>query len=238
MKWRQAAAVAAEVMADTLYARYYDLPPVSTWDPIDDAEGGLMDRVRVRWGRRTAEDFAQVCNERAREAAAGDGSFVARNGTVIEQSQILTTHNLAPLVSRLSLTDRLETTAADLGLRAIKWIVREQNTLHDSWRSQLQMLKNTAYAWRQALFFLSFAPEVDQHAVVSQAKAQIASQPDDWQQRFAPVTHGLDEVLAGRRFDSLGRVGTTGRRFLGWSVGPHWLLPPPATPHEKRLLLP
>ena len=41
-------------------------------------------------------------------ARPGDGSFVARNGTVIEQSQVLTTHNLAPLVGGLGLADRLQ----------------------------------------------------------------------------------------------------------------------------------
>jgi hypothetical protein len=150
LKWREAAALASDVMAGTLYARYYDLPTGAAWPPIDDRTPGLAERVKTRWGKKTATDFAHVCNDRSREAALGDGSFIARNGTVIEQSQILTTHNLAPVVDRLGLTSRVTDSGAEWATAAFAWIVREQNTRYDSWRSQLQMLKNTAYAFRQA----------------------------------------------------------------------------------------
>ena len=86
------------------------------------------------------------------------------------------------------------------------------------------MLKNTAYAWRQALFFLSFADTAEQRRSVDELKTHVADQPQDWQQRFEPVVAGLDEILAGARFDKQGGVGA-GRRYLGWSVGRHWLLP-------------
>ncbi|MBW3556742.1 MAG: hypothetical protein KY454_07365 [Actinobacteria bacterium] len=232
LKWREAAAVAAEAMEDTLYARYFDLPPAETWGPIDEASGGLIGRVRERWGKRTAEDFTRVCNERAREAAFGDGSFVARNGTVIEQSQILTTHNLAQLTARLGLEDRVRVQAAEFSHQAFVWIVKEQNTKYSSWRSKLQMLKNAAYAWRQALFFLSFAEAGEQRRTVDELKTMASDQPQDWQQRFAPVIAGLDEVLGGSRFDGQGRAGS-GRRYLGWSVGRHWLLPADARTEQR-----
>lgn len=225
LKWRQAAAVATEVMANTLYARYFDLPPATTWTPIEERSAGVLDRVRERWGTRTAEDLTRICNERAREAAVGDGSFVARNGAVIEQSQILTTHNLAPLVAGLALSDRIAERGADLAARTFAWIVTEQNTPYSSWRSQLQMLKNTAYAWRQALFFLSFCEGTDQRRAADDLKTRVSEQPDDWQRRFVPVLEGLDAILAGDRFDAHGRVRRHGRRYLGWSVGRHWLLP-------------
>ena len=225
LKWREAAAVSADVMANTVYARYFDLPPATMWPAIDEPGGAFLDRVRERWGKRTAEDFTRVCNERAREAAHGDGSLVARNGTVIEQSQILTTHNLAPLVSRLDLSDRVAESATDAASRAFAWIVKEQNTQYSSWRSQLQMLKNTAYAWRQALFFLSFVDASEQRRVADDLKTLAAEQAGEWHQRFAPVLAGLDAILDGGRFDADGRVGASGRRYLGWSVGPHWLLP-------------
>lgn len=149
---------------------------------------GRAERVKTRWGKRTAADFAQICNDGAREAALGDGSFVARNGTVIEQSQILTTHNLAPLVGLLALSTSASASAADWGSAALDWIVKEQNTRYDSWRSQLLMLKNTAYALRQALFFLSFVEPATQRHVVSELKSRAASEPDDWQARFAAST--------------------------------------------------
>ena len=232
LKWRQAAALASDVMAGTLYARYYDLPTSAAWPPIDDRTPGLAERLKTRWGKKTAADFAQVCNDRSREAALGDASSVARNGTVIEQSQILTTHNLAPVVDRLGLTSRVTDSGADWATAAFGWIVKEQNTRYDSWRSQLQMLKNTAYAFRQALFFVSFADATEQARVVSELRSLAANEPDEWRARFAPVLDGLDAVLGGGGFDATGRVDATGRRFLGWSVGRHWLLPAPAETAE------
>ena len=95
------------------------------------------------------------------------------------------------------------------------------------------MLKNTAYAWRQAIFFLSFVEAADQRRAVDELKTLAADQPQDWQDRFAPVIAGLDQILAGSRFDGHGRVGN-GRRYLGWSVGRHWLLPPPADERARR----
>jgi hypothetical protein len=222
-KWREAAAIASTVMAGTLYARYYDLPDASTWAPVADDARGLIDRVRVRWGVRTAEDFAHVCGERSREAASGAGGFVARNGAIIEQSQILTTHNLAPLVDRLGLVDSLRPRAKDLTEATLAWIVRQQTTRYDSWHSQLQMLKNTAYAWRQAIFFLSLVDPPGQRAAVAGLRSSVERQPDDWQRRFDPVVAGLQSVIEGAAFDSTGKLAG-GRRFLGWSVGRHWLL--------------
>jgi hypothetical protein len=223
-KWRRAAAVASEVMDGTLYARYYDLPDPALWATRPD-DVGLIERVRVRWGKPTAEDFAQLCSERAREAAAGDGSFVARNGAVIEQSQILTTHNLAQLVDRLDLHDRVQQRAAELAVETFEWIVRQQNMRWDSRHSQLQMLKNTAYAWRQAIFYLSLADEREQNEALAALRAAVVRQPDEWQQRFEPAVSGLDAVAGGARFGPLGKHHS-GRRFLGWSIGPHWLSSP------------
>ena len=223
IKWREAAAITSCVMADTLYARYYNLPVSSTWEIPEDG-GGMIDRVRARWGKRTAEDFAGICAERAREAAIGDGSFVARNGTVIEQSQILTSHNLAPLVDRLFLADHIQPRGSELAVEIFDWIVRQQNTRFDSWHARLQMLKNTAYAWRQAIFFLSFVDPSGQRAAVDALRSSIERRPQEWQRRFDPVVAGFESVVDGGSFDASGRLGN-GRRFLGWSVGPHWLLP-------------
>ena len=226
LKWRKAAAVAADVMAGSLYARYFDLPPATAWPAIDERTSWVTERVKTRWGKKTAVDFTQVCNERGGEAALGDGNFVARNGTVIEQSQILTTHNLAPLVDRLALTSRVSDSGAGWATAAFGWIVKEQTTRYDSWRSQLQMLKNTAYAFRQALFFLSFVDTNTQRQAIDGLRSRAGSESDEWRARFAAVIDGLDAVLDGGQFDTTGRAGATGRRFLGWSVGRHWLLPP------------
>jgi len=223
MKWREAASVAASIMAGSLYARYYDLPDATTW--VDTESGrGVVRRVVSRWGKPTAEAFARVCEARAREAASGDGSFVARNGTIIEQAQILTTHNLAALVDRLGLHDVIGRRSLDLAATTFDWVVREQNVRRDSWHAQLQAVKNTAYAWRQAVFFLSFTTDHGRDEALARLRASVADQPQEWQQRFEPAVGGLEAVVEGARFDASGKVKTS-RRFLGWSVGHHWLLP-------------
>lgn len=224
MKWRTAAVVAAAEMEGSLYARYYSMPPAALWQAPKESPAGLVDRVREWWGKPVADDFTRLCEERAKEAASGDGSWVARNGAVIEQSQILTTQNLAPVVGALDLRARLEPRSVDLATRAFRWIVHQQNTRWNYWRAELQMVKNTAYAWRQAVYFLSLVEAERQSAAVGALRDAADEHPGPWRERFEPVIVGLETTVTGSTFDERGRL-EGGRRFLGWSVGPHWLLP-------------
>lgn len=54
------------------------------------------------------------------------GNGVAVNGTVLEQSQILTTHNLAPLIEALDLGEQVRRLAPELARRVLGWVVRRQ----------------------------------------------------------------------------------------------------------------
>ncbi|WP_371401761.1 hypothetical protein OHA10_28060 [Kribbella sp. NBC_00662] len=203
-KWRQAATVASRVMSGTLYARYYDLP--ASWPAVEQ-------RRYKRWGKATADDFADLCRQRSREASNGGGGHVAQNGTVLEQSQILTTHNLAVLVEGLELTDWLREVAPELADRALGWAVQRQ-----AQPVTLTGIKNTAYAWRQAIFYLSFCSPASQGEALARLEERAGP-------RLAPAVAGLQQVVAGERFDADGRTAGGGRRLLGWSAGPHWLAP-------------
>ena len=121
VKWREAAAAASRVMGATLYGNYYDLPPESAWT--------ARPRTAVQHGKQVAADFAELCDERAAEAGAS-GSRAARNGAVLEQSQILTTHNLAILAGGLSLEDQLREQAPELARQALRWTVRQAQSAH------------------------------------------------------------------------------------------------------------
>lgn len=217
-KWREAAQIASRTLAGTLYARYYDLPDPDFW-----SEPRPRARLR-RWGKQTAQDFAELCAERAKEArTASTGSWVAGNGTVLEQSQILTTHNLATLVNALDLDEEIRQLAPDLADRILDWVVRRQTRPGDR-HSALQMVKNTAYAWRQAVFFLSLCDDQTQRAAVARLRQRVADA--GIRVRFTPAVDGLAHVIAGGRFTSHGSVnGQAARRFLGWTVGPHWCMP-------------
>jgi hypothetical protein len=212
-KWRTAAAVTSRVMAGTLYARYYALPDEQAWTAVP----------RPRWaralGKQTADDFAAVCRARAAEAQARRRSgSVAANGTVLEQSQILTTHNLAVLVETLGLRERLRDTGPDLAGQVFTWAVRR---LAGEDHANRQLIKNVAYAWRQAIFFLSFCGEAEQRAAVDRLGELVARA--GLGDRFGPAVAGLAHVVAGGRFTADGRAGN-GRRLLGWTTGPHWYL--------------
>ena len=232
-KWADAAAAASGLLEGTLYARYYDLPAPQAWP------GGLAAMVTTRWGKTTADGFTALCKSRASQAQAsgGSGSRAAVNGTILEQAQILTTHNLAILIDTLGLRDRVSTLAPELADRTFAWIVRSLQQRPPTWRAQLQAVKNAAYAWRQAIYFLSLCPPPVQAQALARLRGRVqAAGDDDFQARFQPVTDGLAHVIAGGRFDTDGSAPDPGdgRRFLGWTAGRHWILDPATPSHTTR----
>lgn len=208
-KWGRAAELAARSLHGTLYARYYDLP-----------EGWTASTPTKRWGKPIDERFAELCRARAAEAGSG-GSGVAQNGAILEQSQILTTHDLAVLVEGLGLREEVADRAPDLARRALRWAVRRLVDRPPEYQSRLRAIKNAAYAWRQAIFFLSLADVGTQHRVI--AEIDPSPVPADQRARFDLALNGLRRVAEGAHFDTLGQM-PEGRRFLGWSRGGHWLL--------------
>lgn len=233
VKWNEAAAAASSLLDGTLYARYYDLPAPQAWP------GGIAAITTTRWGKDVAEGFTALCRSRAGEAhsGAGSGRRAAVNGTILEQSQILTTHNLAVLTGTLSLHDRIAGLAPELAdwafACAVRWLAQPQ----PAWRARLHAVKNAAYAWRQALFFLSLRPPPAQAEALARLRDQVKAVGDeDFQVRFQPAVDGLAHVIAGGRFDAGGTAPepAAGRRFLGWTVGPHWILNPAAPSHITR----
>lgn len=208
-KFRRAAQVAARVVGGTLYTRYYRIDaaqvvalPARTKDQAPDG---------WTWRRSRPTDpgptFGDLCWTRARRSASDHWS-VAANGTVIEQSQILTTHNLAALVSigvepTRPWTD-LARDAIDRTDRLLELASRQ--------RRPLATVKDAAYAWRQAVFYLSIAEPAEARSLLNQDSPTWA----------APV---MDELAAGLRAVAAGHLVDDERcPFLGWTVGRHWVL--------------
>ena len=217
-KWGDAAAVASSMLTGTLYGRYYDLP-AGDHPAVRRATG-----VKGLFGKPTADAFAALCGVRAREAGTTGNSWVAKNGAILEQSQILTTHNLAGLIAGLGLAGRVGWLAPSLARRALKFAVRRQAQCPPDFKARLQAVKNAAYAWRQAIFFLSLCDVEAQWRALDELTAEVAAAADrGWAERFAPAVAGLRMVLGGGRFDAEGR-GPGAVRFLGWAVGKHWAL--------------
>ncbi|MEV0732155.1 hypothetical protein [Polymorphospora sp. NPDC050346] len=206
-KFLTAAKIAGEVLAGTLYERYYGID-YAALARIDD-----VDR-RGRHAAATSPAFDALCLTRA---GTGGRCSVAANGMVIEQAQILTTHNLATLVTVgvspaagwPDLARRTFATAATLTARI------QHNP------RPLPTIKDTAYAWRQMLFHLSM-PGVDPTAAVGPLWDDLDRQPPYVRDRLAPALDGLGHVVAGGGFGPDG-TARSGRRLLGWAVGGHWL---------------
>ena len=197
-KWKIAAAQTAKYMKDSLYADYYDLPQSYA---------------------AVSKSFVQLCEDRSQEARHSGDGWVAENGTILEQSQILTSHNLTQLIFGFGLEIQAHNLAPDWATECFQFIIDRQQQIPVNYLAKLQLVKNCAYAWRQGLFFLSLC---DDEVVKRILEDKLPALPD----HYAPVVLGLRSVLEGQRFDKQGFIpGTTGRRFLGWSVGDHFLIP-------------
>ncbi|MEM9492083.1 MAG: hypothetical protein AAGC55_23250, partial [Myxococcota bacterium] len=218
----RAAQVAARTVQGTLYQRYYGLPC--------DRVLALDDVKKQQYGTPSSPGFAAICRELAGATTNKRRSWsVASNGVVIEQSQILTTHNLAVLFHGLELAPSIKDRLPELARDCFRWVCRRQQMVIRDWRAQLQMMKNTAYAWRQMIFFLALANESELSSFIDWATSHLSAQAQAFQERFEPVFAGLRIAASGEELGPSGIHPSGGRRFLGWSVGRHWLLPPRAS---------
>ncbi|MBA3499256.1 MAG: hypothetical protein M4D80_25785 [Myxococcota bacterium] len=206
-KFLDAAKISSRLLEGTLYQRYFSI----------DARGLL----KMKATGKTADQLAALCQQRA--GISGSGYGVARNGKVIEQSQILTTHNLGVLFDRLALRDSFAPNLRAAAEECFRWIVR-QLRMPGSHYETLVRLKNAAYAWRQMVFYLSFVRDVADF--IAWARARLARSDVAFRTRFEPAMCGLELAAAGTWSTSPAFAAGGGRVFTGWSTERHWLAPP------------
>ncbi|MFO0625508.1 MAG: hypothetical protein U0325_07785 [Polyangiales bacterium] len=219
VKFLTAAKLAAQRLRGTLYARYYDLPCEALL-ALDDATD--------RWGTKVSPGFFALCQARA--SAAGDGAVrpyrtPAQNGMILEQAQVLTTHNLAALYEGLALRELLDGREGALAQACFEFVCRRLQVFAQDHHARLLGLKASAYAWRQMLFFASVASPEDQARFLPGVEAHFAAQDEVFRAVFAPAMEGLRAIARGGHFDAAGVDAQRGmgRRFLGWGAGRHWL---------------
>jgi hypothetical protein len=199
-KFLKAARIAGELLRGTLYERYYGID----YNAIHNL---------------TVAGLAQLCAERAGETSRSWS--VASNGKVIEQAQILTTHNLATLVHQVGIAP--EPGWADLARRCFGTVCRLTARVQDNPRP-LGTIKDAAYAWRQMLFHLSLCPPAEQRRVIAELTEETTRHATHVTARLAPALAGLHLTAAGGTFDADGTAdGGRARRFLGWSTEGHWM---------------
>lgn len=244
-KFLVAARIAGELLGGSLYERYYGIDYAAIRElAIAEAtvqageSAGRSDEVGA--GLRTSPGFARLCAERAAAASSApgrsksgssSGSWVAANGKVIEQAQILTTHNLATLVHRVGIAP--EPGWADLARRCFVTVCRLTARVHrNPW--PYSTIKDTAYAWRQLVFHLSLCPPAEQRRVLDDLDTETARHPTHVLIRLGPALAGLRLVADGGAFGADGTAdGGRIRRLLGWTTDGHWLASDPTTgaPH-------
>ncbi|MBK3629312.1 hypothetical protein JHN59_31735 [Streptomyces sp. MBT49] len=224
-KFLAAAGIAAELLGGgSLYERYYavDYRAVRNLAVLEAGEAS----VRAAGGgaaARTSPGFAKLCAERAAAATSRRrtaGGSVAANGMVIEQAQILTTHNLATLVHRAGVAPAAGW--PELARRCFVTVCRLTGRVHANPRP-LRTIKDVAYAWRQLVFHLSLCTPGERARTLAWLSEELTRHPGHVARRLAPALTGLCQVADGGRADEGG-----GRLLLGWSTEGHWLRADPS----------
>ncbi|WP_416977852.1 hypothetical protein [Streptomyces sp. T028] len=222
-KFLAAARVAADLLGGgSLYERYYRIDYAAVRDLAIAEAGEAQTRThRPRThGPRTSPGFGRLCVDRAEAFSAGTWSrssswSVAGNGKVIEQAQILTTHNLATLVHRVGIAPAPGW--EDLARRCFVTVCRLTARVHGQ-AFPLATIKDAAYAWRQMVFQLSLCTARERARTLAWLSEEAARHPGHVGARLAPAVTGLRQVAEGGHADD-----GTGRLFLGWAIGGHWM---------------
>lgn len=217
----EAARRSARVVARTLYANYYDIDT--------DALAALPDMRKARAGNGIWRGFTggsdTLSTLAARRADVQSAAWsTATNGAILEQAQILTTHNLAVLFDGAGLRTLLDASLDTMALQCFQWVCKRQQMRIPHWHGRLIMLKNTAYAWRQMIFFLSMLGDARRHAVIARIEDHFLRQPEAFRRRFGPAMDGLRQAEAGRRLPQQVPGVDGARVFNGWTTARHWLL--------------
>jgi hypothetical protein len=98
-----------------------------------------------------------------------------------------------------------------------EWLCRRLQ-FKSSGHARLIALKNSAYAWRQMLFYLSVAAPAETIEFLNWSDGLLAKQPAPFREKFQPAWRGLMLAARGQAWPQ----DLTARSFLAWSRQ-HWL---------------
>lgn len=215
-KFVASAKVAANMLKGTLYERYYGLEY--------DLVLRINDLMPSRFGPPTSKQFAAMCQQLAGAPNQSKGFSVAANGSVIEQQQILTTHNLAVLFHALNLKDSIDD-FSELPRACFRWVCKRLGQKNDNFHARLIQIKNCAYAWRQMVFFLSLMAESDLLEFMIWAQEYLDVKCPSSKEIISPILYGIEGLMEPTSTSWQVTPGVSNpMRFLGWSTGGHFLL--------------
>lgn len=208
-KFLEAARLAADVVEGSLYARYYGID-----GPVLRALRAPQDAASKRGAKDAVDVLARLGASRA--GIEWPARNVVRNGMVIEQVQVLTTHNLALLLAGSGLRESLAAQLPAMARRCFEWICAQLQLPAADRHASLIRIKSSAYAWRQMVFFLSQCRDDEVIEFLGWSRACLGGQAKAFKRRFEPILSGL--VAAATTEDP--RV----QPFMGWTEGTHCLM--------------
>ena len=230
-KFVEAAKIAGQLLGGSVYESYYQ---------IDYDEIQAIPVAKSRQRKRgffgiampaVSDAFAAICARRAIKGNGSISSFVAKNGTIIEQQQVLTTQNLAPLLVGLNLVDDIRLRSIELAQHCFQHVCDQLQIKDENFHARLIKLKNSAYTWRQMLVFLSIASADEIRGFSAWVDETMQLQSQDFQTRFTIATNGLRSAIAANQHGT--KMPQNHQPFLGWSLGDHWFLKPPNAEHRS-----
>jgi hypothetical protein len=212
-KFLEAAKLAGHLLQGSPYERYFDID-YALIHSINDVQR------QHRHAAPTSPTFDAYCVARA--GGPSQGWSIAANGTVIEQAQILTTHNLATLTGPFGVGEAMNVDWPTVARMSFDHELVLANRLRSNPRP-LRTIKDLAYAWRQTIFFVARMDAAEAEAFLAWTEERLTGQPNHVVAVMSPVVRGLRDVVRGRSFDADG-MSENGRQLLGWTVGRHWIL--------------
>lgn len=160
-KFADAVSIAAEVLVDSPYARYYGLNDI--YRAIRNGEAYSPEKLVADCGKLSRLGPCQQW--------IGWGS-VAKNGAGLEWCQILSSQNLAGLYRDTKIADEVEW--GSLASRTWLWILQALSKCPmNEWRPKLQHMKNIAFAWRQLIFFVSMVSGQERRPLLNALDAKL-----------------------------------------------------------------
>lgn len=217
-KFADAAKLATGVLQGSLYADYYQIDAATIASLQNSNTSTTADSPSPK--RELNQEFAELCARRA--GVLPEAGRPAVNGMIIEQQQVLTTQNLAACIVGLDLRGALLGRFAGMAQSCFRWIASRNQVKVDDWHTQLILIKNSAYAWRQMVFYLSMLSAADMASVLDWMGNYFEQQSEHFQLRFRPVLEGLKACARGTPQNL--HVHERGGPFLGWSDKRHWLM--------------
>ena len=184
---------AASIMPNTIYARYYGLDYKKLRDKL---------RLDSDFDHSKYKDLGLCLMNECSVNVPKEGGHTARNACILENQQIITTHNLASNMINLGLQKKTEDKGGQMAVDCAKSIVADVRSLQNiqqgidmnnlSYKVKLHKIMAIAKAWRQMLFYLSFSKRNrDQELIEILRQIPEKIVPEN---KKAPATQAINEL--------------------------------------------